>query len=244
MNPVGFETEETEQLPEPSREHFHVDRREFFKILGGGIAVLLFAGTGVAQESGQSGRRRGGGQRPAELGAWLHIGEDGLVTVFTGKTEVGQNIRTSLTQAVAEELRAPVASIHLIMGDTGRTPYDAGTFGSRTTPDMAVQMRRVGATAREALLDLAATALSTDRANLAIADGKIARVDTKQALTFGELTKGQQLMKSVTDQVSTRPAGEWKIQGTSVPKVDGRAIPTGRHQYASDVKRSGMLHGK
>jgi Aerobic-type carbon monoxide dehydrogenase, large subunit CoxL/CutL homologs len=77
------------------------------------------------------------------------------VTVFTGKAEVGQNIRTSLTQVVAEELRIPVRSIRLTMADTELTPYDAGTFGSRTTPDMAVQLRKVSATAREVLIELA-----------------------------------------------------------------------------------------
>ncbi len=89
------------------------------------------------------GRRGGrGGQVPADINAWLHIGEDGVVTVFTGKAEVGQNIRTSLTQAVAEELRAPVASIKLVMADTHLTPFDMGTFGSMTTPQMASRLHQ------------------------------------------------------------------------------------------------------
>ena len=86
-----------------------------------------------AQESG--GTRRAGDAMPGEIGAWLHIGEDGRVTVYTGKVEVGQNIRTSLAQVVAEELRVPVASIRMVMADTARAPFDTGTFGSRTTPD-------------------------------------------------------------------------------------------------------------
>ena len=101
---------------------------------------------------------------PDNIGAWLHIGEDGTVTVFTGKTEVGQNIRTSLAQAVAEELRAPIASIKLVMADTALTPYDMGTFGSRTTPTMAPQLRKMAAAARETLIDLAAEKWKTDRA--------------------------------------------------------------------------------
>ena len=80
------------------------------------------------------GRRTGGQSGPQDLGAWLHIGEDGRISVYTGKAEVGQNIRTSLAQAVAEELRTPVASIHMVMADTKLTPYDMGTFGSMTTP--------------------------------------------------------------------------------------------------------------
>ena len=71
---------------------------------------------------------------PEQVNAWLHIAEDGSITVYTGKVEVGQNARTSLTQAAAEELHAPVASIRLVMGDTALTPFDMGTFGSMTTP--------------------------------------------------------------------------------------------------------------
>ena len=75
---------------------------------------------------------------------------------YTGKTEMGQNIRTSLAQAVAEELRVPVDAIELVMADTARTPYDMGTVGSRTTPVMAAQLRQVAAATRELLLALAA----------------------------------------------------------------------------------------
>src|SRR5262249_40863503 len=86
---------------------FDLGRRDFFKLLGGGL-VLVFALDAFAQDperqEGESGRRqRGGAAVPKEIGGWLHIGEDGSVTVFTGKVEFGQNIRTSLTQAVAEE---------------------------------------------------------------------------------------------------------------------------------------------
>jgi len=109
-------------------------------------------------EAQQPGGRRGGFGAPApkEMGAWLHIGEDSLVTVYTGKVEIGQNIRTSLSQVVAEELRLPPERIRLVMADTQLTPFDPGTFGSITTPRMAPQLRRVAAAAREYLLDLTA----------------------------------------------------------------------------------------
>ncbi|MDB6023319.1 MAG: isoquinoline 1-oxidoreductase [Pedosphaera sp.] len=222
------------------------DRRDFFKALGCGMVVLFLAEPVLAQETGGSGRRggRGGGQRPAEISAWIHIGEDGMVTVFTGKAEVGQNIRTSLTQAVAEELRLPAASIQLVMSDTQLVPWDAGTFGSRTTPDMALQLHKVAAAAREALLDLAADSLKADRVSLSVADGKIIHTGTSDSVTFGQLTKGQKLLKSVDDKSPRTSAQDWKIAGTSVPKVNGRDFVTGKHKYASDIKRPGMLHGK
>ena len=130
---------------------FEFDRRKFFKTLGCGVVVLFLADIAFSQESGGGGRRAGrGGARPAEISAWLHIGEDGTVTVFTGKVEIGQNIRTSLTQAVAEELRVSPASVHLTMADTALVPFDAGTFGSRSTPDMGSQLHKVAAAARSA----------------------------------------------------------------------------------------------
>src|ERR1051326_5314836 len=152
------------ELPlEPERYELHAQatldagfsRRDFCKLLGGGLLILLYVDEVQGQESGRGGRDRRQG-RPKDLAAWLHIGADGTVTVFTGKVEVGQNARTSLTQVVAEELSVPVSAIQLVMGDTDRTPYDAGTFGSQTTPGMVPQLRKVAATARESLIDLAA----------------------------------------------------------------------------------------
>lgn len=207
--------------------------------------MLCVAGPAPAQESG-GGRRRGGrgGQIPDNIDAWLHIGEDGAITVFTGKVEVGQNIRTSLTQAIAEELRAPVSSIHLVMGDTQLTPYDMGTFGSQTTPQMASRLHKVGAAAREALLDLAADHFKTERASLIFSDGKISKAGGAESAAFGELTKGQKLVKSVTHEGSPTPAKDWKIAGTSVPKVNGRDFVTGKHQYSSDHTLPGIQHGR
>src|SRR5262245_48591158 len=114
--------------------HFELARRDFFKALGSGVLIVFALEDALAQQESGGGRRRGGGAPlPQEIGAWLHIDETGAVTVYTGKVEVGQDIRTSLSQVVAEELRVPVTSIHLVMGDTDLTPYDAGTFGSQTT---------------------------------------------------------------------------------------------------------------
>ncbi|PYV07254.1 MAG: isoquinoline 1-oxidoreductase, partial [Acidobacteria bacterium] len=146
------------ELWEGPAYRFALDRREFLKFFGGGIVVLaaLEEATASAEQESGRGRRGFGEAMPKELGAWLHIDEDGTVTAYTGKTEIGQNIRTSLSQVVAEELRAPLESIRLVMADTDLTPYDMGTFGSRTTPTMAAQLRRVAASARELLVEKAA----------------------------------------------------------------------------------------
>src|SRR5262245_22887358 len=194
---------------------FEPDRREFFKLAGAGIAVFLVAADALAQPPGRRPGGMGGGGRPQEVGAWLHVGEDGKVTAFSGKVELGQNIRTSLSQVVAEELRVPLASVVMVLADTDRTPFDMGTFGSRTTPDMAVQMRRAAAAARDWLIDLAAEQNGAKRGALAAADGKVIDKTANRSWTFGELTKGKKLTKTISADVKVTPAGEWKVEGTS-----------------------------
>jgi isoquinoline 1-oxidoreductase len=239
---------------EPERYELYADpvwfqelsRREFFRIVGAGLVVALLLEDAAEAQPPGGGRRRGfgGGALPQEIGAWLHIGADSAVTVYTGKVEIGQNIRTSLTQVVAEELRMPPGRIELVMADTGQTPFDGGTAGSRTTPAMAPQLRRVAAAARELLLDLAAEQGKIGRAVLTIADGKIMGPGSKPEFTFGQLTGGKKLMKLIGDKAPITPAEQWKIEGTPVPKVNGREFVTGSHRYASDVRRPGMLFGK
>ncbi len=240
----AFDLENAEQSSTPKlHDAFQLQRREFFKVLGGGLLVGMCVSS-LAQESG----RKPGGESeddlPKSLSAWLHVAEDGKVTVYTGKVEVGQNIRTSLSQQVAEELRVPVNSIAMVMGDTALTPFDMGTFGSRTTPIMGTRLRAVAATAREALLGLAAEHWQVSRDSLAADNGVITDSHSKQTISYGELTRGQQLVSLVPDAPPLEPAKDWHIAGTPAAKVDGRAFVTGQHKYTPDMTRPGMLVGK
>ena len=230
------------ELREAPLYRFVPDRRDFLQLLGGGI-LLFLALDAPAQESGRAGRRGGGGNAyPENLDAWLHIGEDGAVTVFTGKAEVGQNIRTSLTQAVAEELCVQPASIRLVMADTDLTPYDMGTFGSRTTPTMAPELRRVAATARELLLDRAAALWKADRASLSLHNGVVHGPGA--SVSFAQLAHGQNLTAAISPGLPLKPAPGWEIAGHDLAKVAAREIVTGKHRYPADVTRPGMLHGR
>jgi isoquinoline 1-oxidoreductase len=181
---------------------------------------------------------------PNTLDSWLHIGEGGEVTVFTGKVEMGQSIRTSLAQQVAEELRVPVESVHMLMGDTELTPYDMGTFGSRTTPQMGTQLRKVAASAREVLIQMAAERWNGTAGDPIAENGKIRDPKTGRTVTYAQLTHGQKLMKVVLADPPVTPAERWQIAGTAVPKKDGRDFVTGAHKYTSDLILPGMLHGK
>jgi isoquinoline 1-oxidoreductase len=240
---------ETDPAIEPERYElfsapayiFEVDRREFFKTLGGGLAIALILKDTIAQESGGRGPRQ---QMPQEIGAWLRIAKDNTVTVYTGKVEIGQNIRTSLAQAVSDELRTPLRQVKLVLGDTDLTPFDMGTFGSLTTPVMSSQLRKASAAAREFLIDLAAESMKADRAQLTVADGKIAHAATGRSMTFGQIIGDQKITKAIAANISTAPADRWTVAGRNAPKTDGRAFVTGKHLYTSDIRLEAMLYGK
>jgi isoquinoline 1-oxidoreductase len=229
------------ELNEPRHYTFELERREFIRLFGGGLAVLVAATDVLAQQ--ESGRPQGRNAPPPEIAAWVHIDESGRVQVYTGKVEIGQNIRTSLAQTVADELRVPVAAIAMTMGDTDKTPYDMGTFGSMTTPRMAPQLARAAAAAREMLIDQAAARWHADRASLAARDGQIVAGDGR-TLAYGALTQGQALSGVVPASPPLDPPQRWQARGTAVKKVDGRDFVTGRHQYAPDVTRDGMRYGR
>src|SRR5579872_1459686 len=167
-----------------------INRRKFLKLTGGGLVVAFVFNDFLSFAGGRPGH--GSPTVPTtEVGAWIHIGQDGSISVYTGKVEFGQNIRTSLSQIVAEELKVPVSSIKMIMGDTDLVPYDAGTFGSRTTPQMGTQLRRAAATAREALIEMAAKSWDAQPAALHAENGMIVNTAANVRLSYGDLTKGQ-----------------------------------------------------
>ena len=179
-----------------------------------------------------------------DLADWLRFEPDGSVTVRSGKVEVGQGIRTSLAQAVAEELRLPPAQLRLLLADTAQTPFDQGTFGSRTTATMGAWLRRVAAAARERLLVRAAQRWGVDPATLAMADGLVRHPASGRAATLAELTDDGVLPGRVPEEATLTPPERRSVAGSSVPRVDGRAIVTGRQRYTPDLARPGMLRGK
>jgi isoquinoline 1-oxidoreductase len=224
---------------------FELARRDFFKILGAGIAVFAIAkNTLSAQETAPGHRSFHNEELPKDISAWLHVGEDGTVTGFTGKAEIGQNIRTALAQTIADELRVPFESVRMVMADTALTPFDAGTFGSRTTPTMTPQLRRVASAARDLLIEAAAKEWNVAPSGLVAADAKVSDPASGRSLKYAELALGKVLAQNLPAEDPITPAAQWTIAGKPIRKVDGRAFVTGKHQYTADLHLEGMLHGK
>ena len=122
-----------------------------------GLAVWGDVTVGRPLSTSGYGQQTYGNTEPAsERARWLQLAADGRATLYAGKVEYGQNIRTGLAIEVADELRLPLERVDVVLGDTALVPWDMGTFGSQSTARVGLQLRRAAASARQALLVLAA----------------------------------------------------------------------------------------
>ncbi len=183
---------------------------------------------------------------PQQLDSWIAVAADGGVTAFTGKAELGQGMLTAQTQLVAEELSVPISRVHLVMCDTDVCPDQGTTSGSQSTPtnfnDGSLAL--AAATAREALVKLASARLNLPVDQLIAADGAVAsRADRARRVSYGDLVAGRKLNLPLDANAKRKPAHEWTVLGTAVPRLDMAAMATGAFEYVHNVRRPGMAHG-
>ncbi|MGH9320022.1 MAG: molybdopterin cofactor-binding domain-containing protein [Vicinamibacteria bacterium] len=219
-----------------------VSRRDFLK--GAGCLIVTFrAPRPAAAQNAQS-----SGAPPAErdeLDSWIAIGEDGRVTAYTGKCELGQGLATAQMQLVAEELVVPLDRITLIQCDTERTPDQGTTSGSQSHPTNFNQanLALAAATAREALLRMASARLQAPVEELDVENGVIrSRSDPGKRSDYGELFGGKTFHLSLDGRARRRPPSEWRVLGTPVPRVEIPDLVTGRFEFVHNVRVPGMLH--
>jgi len=226
-------------------DFFASNRRDFLKRVGGGIVIFMAINDALFGQE-EAGRPRGGRPGlPSDFNAFLRIGEDGRVTCFTGKIEMGQGPITSLPQMLAEELDTPLDTVDIVMGDTDLCPWDQGTFGSMTTRMFGPALRAAAAEAKAVLLELAAAALKVPQAQLVAKDGVIFdQQDPKNKISYGQLAKGQKIKRHAEARPSLKSPAQFKISGQSHTRRDGEAKVTGKAHYAADIRVPGMLYAK
>jgi len=177
------------------------------------------------------------------LDAWIRIDADGSATVFTGKVELGQGIVTALAQIAAEELDLPLGRVHMISGDTGRTPNEGVTSGSQSIENSGTALRLAGAEVRAILIDAAAKKLGVAADALKVSEGTISGADGRK-VTYGELAAALDLKRKATGKVPPKPVTSHMIVGTSVPRLDIPNKVTGGPAYVQDMRPAGMLHAR
>lgn len=217
-------------------------RRSFFKVLGGGI-IIFFNPFGACDLLGAP------LPQPRSLtkdyNAFLHIAEDGTITCFTGKIEMGQGIITSLPQMMADELNVPLKSIKMIMGDTDLCPYDQGTWGSLTTRAFGPAMRAAAAEARAVLVEMASEKLGVPVDQLEVKDGMVSDAgNASRSISYAELAKGKKLEKYLDVKPPVEDYTKFFYVGTPRMHSDAYEKVTGRAKYTGDMKLPGMLHAR
>jgi nicotinate dehydrogenase subunit B len=221
-------------------------RREFLKNLAGGLVIWVVAGDlAFAAESEAARPMRGRATVPNDFNAFLRIGEDGRVTCFTGKIEMGQGPITSLPQMLAEDLDVPLDVVDIVMGDTELCPFDQGTWGSLTTRSFGPLWRAAATEARGVLLELGAENLGVPVDQLVVAQGVISvRGNPEKKVTYGQLTKGQRIERKVTVKPNLKSPADFKIVGKPLRRRDARDKVTGKAHFSGDLRLPGMLYAR
>ena len=113
-------------------------------LAGGGALVVSFSMFGVSETAAQAAPQPGAGVPDnAMLDSWIRIDAQGVVTVYTGRTEFGQGVKTAMIQLAAEELDLDPQSVKIVSCDTALTPNEGYTSGSRAMADGGVSVRAV-----------------------------------------------------------------------------------------------------
>lgn len=230
-----------DEVPE-NNPTFEVDRRDFMKLLGGGLFIYFQLGDFLKGVSAEAEQRR---SVPTDYNAFIHIAEDGKVTCLIGKIEMGQGIITSFPQMVADELDTPLNSIKMVMGDTELCPYDAGTWGSLSTRSLGPAMLAALAEARAVLLEMGAEQLGVGNDEVTAEDGFVfVKSNKSKKVGYGRLARGQKIEKYLQIKPKMKDFSEYKIRGKSFNHVDGVAKVTGVAMYSGDFSMPGMLYAK
>ncbi|WP_309085324.1 molybdopterin cofactor-binding domain-containing protein [Chelativorans sp.] len=177
------------------------------------------------------------------LDAWIRIDANSDITVFTGKIELGQGIRTALIQVAAEELEVEPGDINLITADTGRTPDEGFTAGSQSMQNSGTAIRNAAAQVREILITEASRRLNVPRESLR-AEGKAIVGQNGQTIGYGELVSDQLLAVEAQPQSLLKSPDSLRIIGQSLPRVDIPAKVTGGAAYVQDLRLEGMVHAR
>jgi CO/xanthine dehydrogenase Mo-binding subunit len=218
-----------------------LDRRDFLKVgmaVGGGLILgVSFAGVSRAGTAG-SGAGAANGFQP---NAFVRIGEDGAVTIWCGRADMGQGVRTALPMIVADELDAEWERVTTVQADADPEKYGRQmTVGSGSVRGGAwMGLRQAGAAAREMLIAAGAASLGVSAAELRTESGRVIHAPSGRSLGYGELAAAAATL-AVPAEPRLKDPSAFRLIGTTVPLVDTEIKVTGRATFGVDVRVPGM----
>jgi CO/xanthine dehydrogenase Mo-binding subunit len=182
--------------------------------------------------------------RNPELDAWIRIHADGTVTLFTGKAELGQGIKTAIAMIGAEELDISIDRVAVRTADTAMSPDELYTVGSSSIEESGNAMRRAAADARRHLVELAAERLGVHVDRLEVTDGTVHGGETGRQVTYWELLGDRRFGRPVTGRGVPKSPDQYAIVGRTSARLDLPGKVTGTPCFVHDMERPGMVHGR
>jgi len=219
-------------------------RREFLRQSGALVMSFALAPRALAQARGHDGGGLPGnlGQSPF-LDSWIRVEASGAITVYTGKAELGQGIKTALLQVAAEELCVPFERLTLVTADTHVTANEGFTAGSRSLQDSGTAIRNAAAQVREILVAEAASRWAVD-AQVLRAEGGFVIATGDKRLAYGELVAGRSMHVEAKSESRFIAPANYRVVDRSIPRVDIPAKLRGDAAYVHDMRLPNMLHAR
>jgi len=227
--------------PEEVRDRFN--RRHFLQT-SAAVIVSFSMSEAKAQQSKTPDVKPGKTLKGDEVDAFLALGQDGTLTIYCGKVDLGTGLRVAIPQMAAEELSLPLSSVVLIEGDTALTPDQGPTAGSTGIMRGGVQIRQAAATAREALLTMASQHLGEPRDSLKLGKGFVTTKAGRKRVSYASLLQGKPFALKLDEKAPLKNPSQYGLVGKPLPRPDIAAKVTGRHPYMHDVKVADMLHAR
>jgi nicotinate dehydrogenase subunit B len=219
----------------------NLSRRAFLAATG--ALTVSFATRVQAQSADAAPKLPGSLKDTPRLAGWVQVAPDGTVTVFTGKADLGQGIRTALIQVAAEQLSLTPGRITLVTADTGRTADEGYTAGSHSMQDSGTAIMNAAAEVRGILVAEAAARLGVPASSLVPAGGRVTASDGR-SLGFGELVGTLTPDRLAQPGAPLKDPASFTVIGKTVPRVDIPAKVTGAAAYVQDMRLPGMLHAR
>ncbi len=183
-------------------------------------------------------------QRTPDLDDWIRINTNGTVTLFIGKVELGQGIRTAIAQIGAEELDVSLERIRVAVVDTAHSPDEGYTAGSMSLETTGNAIRLAAAEARQIILSVAFEELEAPVERLTVADGTITDPVSGRSVTYWDLCGGRKFGYPVKGIGRPKAPQGYSIVGKPVSSFELRAKVRGAPRFVHDLDLPGMIHAR
>ncbi len=217
----------------------NVSRRGFLKVAGVSSSAFVL---GINLPFATAQAKSSAEVLSHELNFFVSIASDSMVTLVCHRSEMGQGIRTSVPQIIAEELEADWKKVTVVQAKADKKYGSQGTAGSASIRNHFTSIRQIGAVARDMLEQAAANIWQVERSTVIAQQHFVVHTATGQKISFGELAShAAKLTPPDSKTIKLKENSDFSLIGKDVKLTDLDDIVAGKAQYAQDIQLPDML---